>query len=217
VKPTDRHHPADERLIALYFGEADQAPEDERAVRQHVHGCETCTWRYTELTAPLERLRADAASEADEIFTPGRLDAQRSAIRERLELGARASRVIPFPASRPTMDRAVIARPMFRWVAAAAAAGLLVGVSAGRFLATNDRTPEPPRVVAAGPSLPVAVPAPAVQRPATYQPGKASAAGDEDFLVEVEAAVTRQRIAALRALDDLTPHAREAVMARAGR
>jgi hypothetical protein len=69
VKPTDRHHPADERLIALYFGGTDQAPEEERAVRQHVHGCETCTWRYTELTAPLERLRADAASEADEIFT----------------------------------------------------------------------------------------------------------------------------------------------------
>jgi hypothetical protein len=212
VKATDRYHPADERLIALYFGDTHGGAEDERAVRQHVHGCETCTWRYTELTAPLERLRTDAASEADELFTPTRLDAQRAAIRERLELGTRASRIIPFPASRPTLDRAVITRPMFRWVAAAAAAGLLVGVSAGRFL-TTGRTAEPP--VASIAKAPT-VPAPLVQRPATYQPDN-RANSDEAFLVEVEAAVTRQRIAALSALDDLTPHAREAVMARAGR
>jgi hypothetical protein len=210
VKPTDRHHPADERLIALYFGDSEAGAEDDRVVRQHVHGCETCTWRYTELTAPLERLRADAASEADELFTPARLDAQRTAIRERLELGARASRVIPFPASRPTLDRAVIARPMVRWVAAAAAAGLLVGVSAGRFI--TGRTlgaPVPPA------SASSARPLPAAPRPATYEPD--SAGSDEAFLVEVEAAVSRQRIAALSALDDLTPHAREGVMARASR
>jgi len=134
VKPTERNHPADDRLIALYFEDSESTADEDRSVRQHVHGCETCTWRYAELTAPLGRLRADAASEADEMFTASRLDAQRTAIRERLEQGARASRVIPFPAGRPTLDRTVIARPMFRWVAAAAAAGLLVGVSAGRFL-----------------------------------------------------------------------------------
>jgi hypothetical protein len=211
VTPTDRHHPADERLIALYFGDTEAGAEGERAVRQHVHGCETCTWRYTELTAPLERLRVDAASEADELFTPARLEAQRAAIHERLELGARASRVIPFPASRPTLDRAVIARPMFRWVAGAAAAGLLVGVSAGRFMTTGRNVPTP--VVSA--TTASARPGPVTPRPATYQAD--SSAGDEAFLVEVEAAVTRQRIAALSALDDLTPHAREAVMARATR
>jgi hypothetical protein len=209
VKATDRHHPADERLIALYFGDTDTGAEDERTVRQHVHGCETCTWRYTELTAPLERLRADAASEADELFTPARLDAQRAAIRERLALGSRASRVIKFPASRPTLDRAVIARPMFRWVAAAAAAGLLVGASAGRFISFGrDFNPPAAAVATARP-----VPAP---RSVAYQPPD-NAVGDEAFLVEVEAAVSRQRIAALSALDDLTPHARETVMARAAR
>jgi hypothetical protein len=211
VKPTDRHHPADERLIALYFGETEAGSDDERAARQHVHGCETCTWRYTELTAPLERLRADAASEADELFTPDRLDAQRAAIRERLELGARASRIIRFPASRPTIDRAVIARPMFRWVAAAAAAGLLVGVSAGRFITTGRNLATPASSAAMAPSRP----GPVAPRPATFQPD--ASGGDEAFLVEVEAAVSRQRIAALSALDDLTPHARESVMARAGR
>jgi hypothetical protein len=37
---------------------------------------------------------------------------------------------------------------------------------------------------------------------------------DEALMGEVEAAVARHRIAALKALDDLTPHAREAVLAR---
>jgi hypothetical protein len=211
VKSTDRHHPADERLIALYFGDTDAGAEGERTVRQHVHGCETCTWRYAELTAPLERLRTDAATEADELFTPARLQAQRATIQERLALGTRVSRVIPFPAGRPTLDRAVIARPMFRWVAAAAAAGLLVGVSAGRFLSTNRDINLPTPSSSAASARPV----PAAPRPAVYLPDSAN--GDEAFLVEVEAAVSRQRIAALSALDDLTPHAREMVMARAGR
>jgi len=39
-----------------------------------------------------------------------------------------------------------------------------------------------------------------------------NSAADEAFLSEVDAAVSRHRIAALSALDDLTPHAREAVM-----
>ena len=133
------------------------------------------------------------------------------AIRERLELGARASRVIPFPAGRPTLDRAVIARPMFRWVAAAAAAGLLVGASAGRFITFNRPAGTPASTVAMAPARPAPLPA----RTVTYQPDSTS--GDEAFMVEVEAAVSRQRIAALSALDDLTPHAREGVMARAGR
>jgi hypothetical protein len=205
VKPTDRNHPADDRLIALYFGDAEGTADEDRSVRQHVHGCETCTWRYAELTAPLGRLRADAASEADEIFTASRLDAQRTAIHERLEQGARASRVIPFPASRPTLDRAVIARPMFRWVAAAAAAGLLVGVSAGRFLRLDGGFDASARPVA---RQAVAVPQPV----RTVEAVSENSAADEAFLSEVDAAVSRQRIAALSALDDLTPHAREAVM-----
>lgn len=207
MKAPDRQHPGEDQLIALYFGAADSAAEEQRLVRQHVHGCETCTWRYAELVAPLERLRADAASEADEIFTPARLDAQRAAIRERLEQGVRASRVIPFPASQVRLDRVTTARPMFRWVAAAAAAGLLVGVSAGRFIGLNHPpVPAPARSASVATPARTAPPAPAV----AYQ----SDQSEEALLSEVESALTRHRIAALSALDDLTPHAREAVLAR---
>jgi hypothetical protein len=212
VKAADRHHPADDRLVALYYGDHDTETEEQRGVRQHVHGCETCTWRYTELVAPLGQLRADAATEADEIFTPARLDAQRQAIRERLGEGVRSTRVIPFPAGPARVDRAVMARPMFRWVAAAAAAGLLVGVSAGRFLAPRPSwTKAPAPLVAEAPVRPDTLPPRAT--PATYRPVES----DEAFMNEVETAVSRQRIAALSALDDLTPHAREAVLASAGR
>lgn len=210
MKAPDRHHPADDRLIALYFGDHDADVEEQKSVRQHLHGCEACTWRYTELVAPLERLRADAASEADEIFTPARLDAQRAGIRQRLEQGARASRVVPFPAQAVPVHRSAISRPMYRWIAAAAAAGLLVGVSAGRFLTFSGGTPSRSGVVASAvPSRPA--PEPVQPRQATYLSDTMT---DEAFLGEVEAAVSRQRIAALSALDDLTPHAREAVMAR---
>lgn len=212
MRAADRHHPADDRLVALYYGDHDAESEEQRLVRQHLHGCETCTWRYTELVAPLAQLRADAASEADEIFTPARLEAQRTAIRRGLSEGGRAPHVIPFPARPARVDRAVMARPMFRWIAAAAAAGLLVGVSAGRFMPARGgwtRTAAP--LVASSPVRPLAdAPRPAA---ALYRP----AGSDEALLSEVEAAVSRHRIEALSALDDLTPHAREAVLLTASR
>lgn len=213
MKAPDRHHPADDQLIALYF--ADEATaEEQRSARQHLHGCEACTWRYAELIAPLEQLRVDAASEADEIFTPARLDAQRAAIRETLEQGARATHIIPFPAHSARVGRSVIGRPMFRWVAAAAAAGLLVGVSAGRFIVLNNHAAAPVSRIAVAKMAPAAQANTVSPRPATYQPGSMTDEAAAAFMGEVEAAVSQHRIAALSALDDLTPHAREAVLAR---
>ena len=205
----DRHHPGDDQLIGLYFGDGNDRTEEGLAVRQHVHGCETCTWRYTELTAPLARLRADAASEADEVFTPARLDAQRAAIMARLEHGARESRVIQFPAARRRLDRPVTGHSVSRWVAAAAVAGLVLGVTAGQLVRTT-RSPEAP---VARLSAPTAHTPAAPFRPAVLA-SERSHADDEAFLYEVELAVNSQRIDALSAIDDLTPRVREVVMAR---
>jgi len=206
----DRHHPTDQRLVALYFDDESDDAGEGRLVRQHLHGCEACTWRYAELTAPLQQLRRDAASEADEVFTSGRLAAQRTSIRSRLETGEAQSRVVAFPGARPAKVR-LIRRPAARWMAGAAAAGLLVGVSAGRLM--NPLPAAPP---AAG-----QVSAPATQmasaRPATPLPGDQVPAygfvGDGVFLLEIESAVTRLRVDELYALDELTPHPREALVA----
>jgi len=206
VKAAHRHHPTDERLIALYFGDEEANAEERKAVRLHLHGCEACTWRYTELTAPLQRLREDAASEADEVFTASRLDAQRAAIRRRLEDGSKAARVVPFPSARPA-TRPVSHRPLVRWIAAAAAAGLIIGVSAGRLLDLRGvRQPAPaPIAAAASPNRPAP--------PVTDGPRVVDASfSHEDFLSEIDNAIHQSRVSELTALDALTPHPREAVM-----
>ena len=208
---TDRFHPADDRLIAMYFGDEGASADDRRAVRQHLHGCETCTWRYTELTAPLERLRQDAAGEADEVFTSARLDAQRAKILDRLDPSADASRVIAFPSATARAERPAIRRPLAGWVAAAAAAGILIGVTGGQLFQSGVR-----RTVTAPPARTViaALPASAV---VTDSP-TLTADSEEAVMNEIEQAVFGHRITALSALDEMTPHVRqEAVLARAVR
>lgn len=208
----DRQHPTDERLLELYFEEGSVRGEEGGADRQHLHGCEACTWRYTALTAPLQQLRQDASSEADEVFTPGRLAAQRAAVRHRLEDGAGSPRVVAFPGAQPARPR-LVHRPAARWMAAAAAAGLLIGVTAGRLVHFGDgtastqatrivRTTEPPPL-AAGRLAPAIAPLPAAE------PGVA----EMNVLYGFDTAVSRPRVAELSALDELTPHPRELLMA----
>jgi hypothetical protein len=208
----ERFHPADDRLIALYFGDEGAGADQGRAVRQHLHGCEACTWRYTELTAPLERLRQDAASEADEVFTPARLDRQRSAILDRLDGAAPESRIIRFPSASTRLDRSVMRRPLARWVAAAAAAGLLIGVMAGRLFEFGSPAVGSPVPMARSAHAVISAPAGAV----SDSPLAAAFEGDEIALSEIDQAVHTQQIAALSALDEMTPHFRpEAMIARA--
>jgi anti-sigma factor RsiW len=209
----DHFHPADDRLIALYFGDEGASADERRAVRQHLHGCETCTWRYTELTAPLERLRQDAAGEADEVFTPARLDAQRAKILARLDPSADTSRVIPFPSAVARAEQSAIRRPLVRWVAAAAAAGVLIGITGGQLFQGGVRrtvTAPPARtVIAALPTSAVVTDSPVAT---------AVDANEEAVMNEIEQAVFGHRITALSALDEMTPHVRpEAVLARAVR
>jgi anti-sigma factor RsiW len=210
----DRFHPADDRLIAVYFGDEEASEGDRRTVRQHLHGCETCTWRYTELTAPLERLRRDAASEADEVFTATRLDAQCAKILDRLEGRAPASRVVPFPSASMRMGRPVIHRLAMRWVAAAAAACLLLGFMAGRMLEFGRMRTVPTAPVARTATITPVSPVLVSDRPVVSDPNEA----DEATINEIEAAMQTRRIPALAVLDEMTPHLRpEAVMARSMR
>jgi anti-sigma factor RsiW len=211
---TDHFHPAEDRLIALYFGDEEASADDRRAVRQHLHGCETCTWRYTELTAPLERLRQDAAGEADEVFTPARLAEQRARILDRLDPSAEVSHVIPFPSAAARADRSTVRRPLARWLAAAAAAGVLIGVTGGQVfqngVVRRTVTAPPVRtVVAALPTSDVVSDSP-ISSDVTDR--------EEAVMNEIEEAVFGHRITALSALDEMTPHVRqEAVLARAVR
>ncbi len=208
MKPTDRQHLTDERLIDTYFARAGGGAElaAVHAECTHVEGCEECAERYRTLTASLEQLREDATAEADAYFTADRLAAQRHHILRHLEGAERPARVIPFPHTAPRPQARVHA-PLFRWVAAAAAAGLVIGASAGRLLYVQRGLS--PRTAA---SIQARAAQPALRAPgASYEGITLNRTVDEAFLSAVEDAVTQQRIAALRALDDMTPRVQDAV------
>src|SRR5919202_1212118 len=124
-------HLHDERLFDCYLAErAGEAVDPPSA--EHLADCDACAVRYTELVQFMNTLRAEGQAEADAIFTPERLRAQQQQIARRIEHAARPARVISFPGHfvRRTIS-ASTSRTAPRWVAAAAAAGLLIGIAVG--------------------------------------------------------------------------------------
>ena len=198
----DRHL-TDEQLAECYFAEADDATVD----RSHATACPACSQRYAELTRDLERLAVQASLEADAVFTPEVLANQRSQIARRLESHGRRADIFLFPARQHgrLAGRTNLKRPA-RWVAAAAAAGLTVGLGLGltveRFRVNRFDTALIP--VASGrlqsqPSLVWPVEAP-------FEGADASAGvNDDELLAEIDSALVARRAEELRALDALTP------------
>jgi hypothetical protein len=102
------------------------------ASHAHLSACATCRARYASFTSWLDRMRDDARAEADEAFSQDRLAMQQAQVMRRLEALERPARVIAFPRfTRPVTPTQGNAQ---RWVAAAAAAGLVIGLAAGQFV-----------------------------------------------------------------------------------
>jgi hypothetical protein len=113
------------------------ATSGQAASHAHLSVCAQCRARYTAFTGWLDRLRDDATTEADEAFPQERLASQQTQIFRRLEALERPARVIAFPRfSRPVTSTQGNAQ---RWVAAAAAAGLVIGLAAGQFVDIRHR------------------------------------------------------------------------------
>jgi hypothetical protein len=96
-------------------------------------------------------------------------------------------------------------------MAAAAAAGLFLGVSAGRLM----HSPTQPAALTAqveAPATPLVASA-SPETTATEAAGIYGFAREEMFLLEVDSAVTSPRVDELYALDELTPHPREMMVA----
>jgi hypothetical protein len=187
-------HASEARLLAIVAGEP--APV-------HVASCAACQSRLDGLRAWAGAVSSDAAAVADEIFTADRLAAQRARILKRLDAAGRPARVITFPAGGPMPSVSSTAR-VFRWAAAAAVGGLMVGLGAGALFI--DRADGENRAAAASSvSAPrsAAVPLSAIVAAET----PAGEALDEEGLLN--AAYERVDVAALRTIDDITPRARE--------
>ena len=192
------HHLHDERLFDCYVTERGGDPIDPPDA-EHLADCGECTARYAELASFMETLRRDGETEADAVFTPDRLRAQQQAIARRLELLGRPARVISFPGR--IVQRTIgasQARMAPRWTAAAAAAGLFVGVALGASYEWNMRRLPAASFSTRDGSARIA--------PAAVRGGSAD---DEAFLSDLELALERPHTRELLAFDALTPHVRE--------
>lgn len=191
-----------------------EAPALKASAEAHLHRCERCAARLEELREVLAGERHAAVDAADAEFSDARLAAQRRGILGRLERRQRGARVLPFPsiAEEPASRRD---RPAMRWLAAAAAAGLFVGLAAGPIVFPDVK--RFPRT-----SVGAVRQAPAAEKwwlPSSVGGATASKPGitletDELFLSDMETALNKRRIPALSALDDLTPRTHELVNKR---
>jgi hypothetical protein len=173
---------------------------DGRLSHPHLDTCVACRARFADFSTWLENIRVDAITEANENFSAERLATQQAQIFRRLEAAERPARVIAFPRfAQPLTSRT---SHVSRWIAAAAAAGLIVGVGVGQLMDLRHSltAPDRPAVrarVATGPAS--GGREPRVQT--------VSAIRDEAFLSELDASLSRDAVPELRALDGLTPRA----------
>jgi hypothetical protein len=195
-----RAHLVEERLFDYYLAERGHEPLDPR-IAEHITDCPGCAARYADLASFMDGLRSEGNADADSIFTADRLRAQQTTIERRLAQVGRPARVLSFPARvvRHTMQRH--ASPWTpRWMAAAAAAGLLVGVAVGASynFSTRSLVTQAARQVS-----------PLLTPVATRGDSPAQVAADDAFLSDLELALERPHTRELVAFDALTPHVRE--------
>jgi len=173
------------RLLAV-----DPAALDGRQAA-HLAACARCNAAAAHARRDAATLRAEAIAAADDAFSPAALDRQRRSILARITRGQRSARVLAFPAHDVAVSRRRADR---RWLAAAAAAGLVLGALAGQL---PHLWRGPAGQVTAG--LAASTPAAVVTARADSRPF------DDTLLSEVEAALAPGSRPELRALDALTP------------
>ena len=173
--------------------------ESDRPAEDHLRTCADCRSRYTAFSGWLEGIRADAHAEADELLGRDRLAAQQAHVMRRLEALEHPARVIAFPKfAAPATAQPGSGR---RWIAAAAAVGLITGVGLGRLLDfPAGRDQFVPRPIAR-------VATPVVENRAAVQP--VSQLSDETFL-ESEGTTSQVLVPeSLQYLNAVTPSARD--------
>ena len=195
-------HLSDDRLIELSVLEAPSATE-----QQHLSACARCDARRVRLQRVLDDVSDGATAAADAAFPPERLARQHSRILARLLHEGRPARVIAFPAGHTQPEPAASrTRPRSRWIAAAAVAGLVIGLLAGRF-GHDYSFNRPARVIVAH----------TAEQPELRAPGTTGliqeatiSSSEDEFLDQLEIAIESPAAAALQPIDDLTPRAWDA-------
>jgi hypothetical protein len=147
-------------MVAVFVETADGMPERPSRRLEHLETCLECARRYEKIVRSLADVRDEARAEADEVFSTERLETQRSQILDRLAHAFNPARVLPFPARSTSYFTRATTRQVHRWVAVAAAAGMLVGIGLGRMSDLVTSRPVETRLTR-----------PAVTTPRQTQPG----------------------------------------------
>ena len=163
------------------------------ADRQHLECCSLCEGRRADLARLLAEVTEVARADADAVFSPERLDRQQSRILGRIERTVPHGRVISFPTGHGHTPEPLRGHPERRWIAGAAAAGLVIGLLGGHF---TQNLPTVGTSSSSQASQPVA---------ATPLQAGTPALSEEEFLSRLELAIDGAGGSALRPLHELTP------------
>lgn len=179
-------HLTDDQLIAMCVDTSD-APDAAPPT-----GCLACEQRRAQLEGLLDEIGANATAAADAAFPQERLARQHDRIMHRVDMLGHVGRIIAFPAAPPVRATSLRPKPVRRWVAGAAAAGLLIGMVAGHLvheIPAFGRTPQATQ---------------ALLNKNAAQFANSNSAADAVLLREIETAVSMGP-AGLRRLDQITP------------
>lgn len=169
----------------------------------HLARCAECRVRYASFEAWMDEVRSEAVAEADEVFTPEKLKTQQAHIFRRLEAAEHPTRIIAFPKAPVTASRP---SPFRRWIAGAAAAGLVAGIGLGQMLhlgrVTNVPAQQPQGFVVEGPMA------------RGNKPGVMPASFNEETAMRELDEIAVPRYDALRAYDTFTPRAADYIQPR---
>lgn len=180
-----RRHLTEQQLIEVCLG--DTADVGQPGQSDHLEHCGECQARHSEFVSLLADASRAAAADTDTAFSDERLARQHDAIMERVALASSSGRLINFPAgpSRPSLPAGPTTGS--RWVAAAAAAGLVIGLLGGHL--SHGLT-----------------------GPTTIRPNGAAIAqvsprgsAEDELLGQLESTAEETGPSALRPLDALTP------------
>ena len=190
----------DDRALAAIW--TDASIDRARPAHPHIETCAACRTRLSAFSAWLEDLRTETNAEAEEAFPAERLAAQQAQILRRIEAAGRPARVIRFPRfAQPISATTSHAR---RWVASAAAAGLLVGVGLGQFMDLRytrvSHIPAAVETAQAGPGL---------AGTAVGLQNASVTLSDEELMMRIEDMAAPRMPDSLVAFDSMTPRARD--------
>ena len=196
-------HLADDELLELLMPRGSVPPA---AAAAHLERCHGCANRSAKLRTFLNGLTETNDAGLAAAFPVDRLATQRERIMRRLRRSvepARPARVLSFPAlARPALSGIRRAR---YWLGAAAAAGLLVGMTVGQFLHAH---PEP-TISTQDISTDATTSPSALGRPSTASLTDPALGYDDPFLDELELMLSSPQVPGLTPLDEVTPRIRE--------